>query len=179
MENAQLLGTHITSQKTVPNLLRGLVWGMMGGFAGTLVMDLTLMGILAAFGSPVLSCFAIVGNTIASFFSLQNVDAIQAILLGVVTHYIVGPAMGVTFGLVVTRVKVLRVSSLKKSTLLGILFVEIMSQPLLATAPILLQMTTTGTLQWYGGSFVMHMIAGAVMGAVLGCGLKMGKPRKL
>jgi NhaP-type Na+/H+ or K+/H+ antiporter len=69
------------------------------------------------------------------------------------------------------------VHTLKKSLLLGILYVEILSQPLLATTPILLKMTTPATLQWYAGSFVMHMIAGAVLGAVVGRGLRLGSSR--
>jgi len=54
---------------------------------------------------------------------------------------------------------------------LGILRVEIMSQLLLAITPILKKMTAAATLQWYDGSFTIHMIAGAVLGAVVGFGL--------
>ena len=61
--------------------------------------------------------------------------------MGMATHYLVGPLIGAIFGLLVARVKALRVNTLKKSILLGILYVEILSQPLLATTPILLKMT--------------------------------------
>jgi hypothetical protein len=147
---------------------------LIGGLAGTLVMDLVLMGALSALGSPALTCFSIVGSTVARFFSIQNVETARAIRMGIATHYVVGPVIGTIFGLVVTRVKALRVNSLKKSVLLGILYVEILSQPLLATTPILLKMTTPATLQWYGGSLVMHLMAGMVLGAVVGCGLRLG-----
>jgi hypothetical protein len=154
------------------SLLRCLGWGFLGGLAGTLVMDLTLMTILAAFGSPALTCFSIVGETVARFISLQNVGMAGTILLGVATHYTVGPLIGAIFGLLTARVKVLRVYTWKKSLILGILYVEILSQPLLATTPILLKMSAPATLQWYGGSFLMHMIAGSVLGAVVGYGLR-------
>ena len=164
---------HGTVRNPSTRLLKGLGWGTIGGIAGTLAMDLTLMAVLAAFGSPALTCFSIVGDTAAHFFSMQNVGMTGTILLGVATHYTVGPLIGAIFGLLVTRVKALRVNSLKKGILLGILYVEILSQPLLATTPILLKMTAAATLQWYGGSFIMHMIAGAVLGAVVGRGLRL------
>jgi hypothetical protein len=173
MERAHHANAQITDRMAHTTPLRGLVWGLIGGFAGTLAMDLTLMGVLAAFGSPALSCFSIVGNTVARFFSMGNVEMASAIPMGIATHYVVGPVIGVIFGLVITRVKALRVNSRKKSILLGILYVEILSQPLLATTPILLKMTMPEIMQWYAGSFVMHMIAGAVLGAVVGCGLRL------
>ena len=167
---------HNTARNPSTSFLKGLGWGTIGGIAGTLAMDLTLMAVLAAFGSPALTCFSIVGNTVARFFSMQNVEMARAIYLGIATHYVVGPVIGAIFGLAVARVKALRVHTLKKSLLLGILYVEILSQPLLATTPILLKMTAPAMLQWYGGSFVMHMIAGAVLGAVVGCGLRLANP---
>ncbi|PKO14085.1 MAG: hypothetical protein CVU39_16025 [Chloroflexi bacterium HGW-Chloroflexi-10] len=161
------------------SLLKGLGWGAIGGIAGTLAMDLTLMAILAAFGSPVLTCFSIVGDTAAIFFSMQNMGMTGTILLGVAIHYMVGPLIGAIFGLLVTHFKGLRVSTRIKSMLLGIVYVEILSQPLLATTPILLKMSAAVTLQWYSGSFFMHMIAGAVLGEVVDRGLNLvGRGRR-
>ncbi|MBE0687047.1 MAG: hypothetical protein IH585_13740 [Anaerolineaceae bacterium] len=148
------------------SLLKSLGWGAIGGVTGTIAMDLTLMAILVAFGSPALTCFSIVGDTAANFFSMQNLGTTSTILLGVATHYTVGPLIGAIFGLLVTRVRALRKSTRIKSLLLGILYVEILSQPLLATTPILLKMSAAATLQWYVGSFFMHLIAGAVLGLV-------------
>ena len=163
----------VTSRITPSRLLKSLAWGTIGGTAGTLAMDLTLMAVLAAFGLPPLSCFSIVGDTMAHFFSVHNLGMSAVILLGLATHYTVGPLIGALFGLLVTQVKAVRVHTRKKSLLLGILYVEMLSQPLLATTPILLKMTVVETLQWYGGSFIMHLIAGAVLGAVVGRGLRL------
>ena len=151
---------------------RGLTWGLIGGLAGTLVMDLVLMGALSALGSPALTCFSIVGNTVARFFSMQAVEAGRAIQLGVTAHYLIGPLFGAIFGAVVARVEALRVNTLKKSILLAIIYIEILSQPILATTPILLKMSAPATLQWYGGSFVMHLMLAVVLGAVTGYGLR-------
>jgi hypothetical protein len=163
--------SHMTGRITSNSIGRGLGWGAMGGLAGTLTMDLVLMGVLSAFGSPALTCFSIVGSTVARFLSMQSVEATRAIQLGVATHYIVGPVIGAIYGVMVARIKGLRVHTLKKSLLAAILYVEILSQPLLATTPILLKMAAPATLLWYGGSFLMHMIAGVVLGAVVGRGL--------
>ncbi len=165
--------THVVGRNTPVSIWRGLGWGVIGGFAGTGIMDLVLMGVLSAFGSPALACFSIVGNTVARFFSIQGVEATRTILMGVATHYIVGPLIGAIYGTVVARVKALRVNTLKKSLLLAILYVELLSQPMLALTPILLKMTLPATLQWYGGSFVMHLMAGAALGAVVGRGLRL------
>ena len=152
---------------------RGLGWGLFGGLVGTIIMDLVLMGGLSAVGLPALTCFSIVGNTVARFFSIQNLENARAIQLGVITHYLVGPLFGAIFGAAVARVEVLRVNTLKKSIILAILYVEILSQPLLATPPILLKMTVPATLQWYVGSFVMHLLLAIVLGAVVGRGLRL------
>jgi hypothetical protein len=167
MEKTTEESLHATIRNPSISLWRGLGWGLISGLVATLIMDLILMGALLAFGLPVLTCFSIVGETIARFASIQNLETLKTIQLGMATHYVVGPIIGAIFGTAVTRVKALRLNSMKKSILLGILYVEIMSQPLLATTPILLKMALPATLQWYGGSFVMHMIAGAVLGAVM------------
>ena len=173
MKNILVSTSPTTGSTASDSLWKSLGWGILGGVAGTLAMDLTLIAALAAFGLPVLTCFSIVGETAARFFSLQTVGMVRAILLGVATHYTVGPVIGVIFGLLVARVKALRVHTQKKSFLFGILYVEILSQPLLATTPILLKMSAGATLQWYVGSFIMHLIAGAILGAVVGHGLRL------
>jgi hypothetical protein len=165
--------SHVTGRITSISFSRGLGWGLIGGLVGTMVMDLVLMGALSAVGLPALTCFSIVGNTVARFFSIQNLENARAIQLGVITHYLVGPLFGAIFGAAVARVEVLRVNTLKKSIILAILYVEILSQPLLATTPILLKMTVPATLQWYVGSFVMHLLLAIVLGAVVGRGLRL------
>jgi hypothetical protein len=154
------------------SLAKGLGWGLIAGLTGTLVMDIVLMGTLSVAGLPPLTCFSIVGNTVARFFSILGVEMAGGVPLGVATHYLVGPAFGVIFGALVTRVDALRIDTLKKGILLAVLYVEILSQPILASTPILLKMTAAGTLQWYAGSFVMHLLLALVLGAIVSCGLR-------
>jgi hypothetical protein len=173
MESTFQGSTRMAGRKSIVSISRGLGWGVIGGLVGTAIMDLVLMGALSALGSPALTCFSIVGNTVARFFSIQGMELAGAIRLGVATHYIIGPLIGAIYATVVARLKALRVNTLKKSLLLAILYVEILSQPLLAMTPILLKMTVPETLQWYAGSFVMHLMAGAALGAVVGLGLRL------
>ena len=146
------------------SLLRGLGCGLAGGLAGTMVMDIALMAALPAAGYPALTCFTIVGDTVAKFFSMRGIEMAGGVPLGVISHYLIGPAAGAGFGTLVMKFDMLKLDTLRKSIILAILYVQILSQPILATTPILLKMTVTGTLKWYGGSFVMHSVLGAVLG---------------
>jgi hypothetical protein len=92
--------------------------------------------------------------------------------LGALLHYLIGLAFGALFGAAVSRIAVLRLHSPTKAVGLGVLYVEIMSQPLLAAAAWVLQMTVAETVQWFGISFVMHLVYGLVLGLVVRYGLR-------
>ena len=173
MERTLQGNRRMTDQIAPISFSKGLGWGLIGGLAGTMIMDLVLMGTLSAVGLPALTCFSIVGNTVVRFFSIQSTEIAYAIQLGVITHYLVGPLFGAIFGMLVARVEALRVNTLTKSILLAIIYIEILSQPMLATTPILLKMTIPATLQWYGGSFIMHLLMAVVLGSVVGYGLRL------
>jgi hypothetical protein len=93
--------------------------------------------------------------------------------MGVATHYIVGPALGVIFGAAAAQVSARRVSTLKKCVLLGVIYAEIVSQPLFALMPLLLKMTASETLFWFVGSLAMHFIWGIVLGIFVSHGLRL------
>ena len=154
-------------------LATGIAWGFLGGLAGTMVMDLVLMGAFFGLGQPATTCFSIVGNTVCRFFSLKDLELAGSIQLGILTHYLVGPLIGAIFGALGARVAALRVNTLKKSLILAILYVEILSQPMLAMTPILLKMTASATLQWYLGSFAVHIIVAVILGTVVARGLRL------
>jgi hypothetical protein len=70
-----------------------------------------------------------------------------------------------------TQIDALQVDTLKKGVILAVVYVEILGQPILATAPILLKMTAYETFQWFSVSFVMHFILAVVMGVIVSYGL--------
>ena len=152
-------------------LARGMGWGLIGGLAGTLVMDILLMGALLAVRLPASLCFSLVGDTMAQFFSLLGVELAGGIPTGIVTHYLIGPLVGILFGTVVVKVPALRVDTMKKCIIAAILYVEILSQPLLAMAPLLLKMDKITVILWFGGSLFMHLILAVILGSIVGGGL--------
>ncbi len=165
------------------SLARGIEWGLLGGLGGTIVMDLFLMSGFAAMGQPPLTCFSVVGDTVARFFivlgnavthfsTLLGLEIVGGVPLGFATHYFIGPVIGASFGAAVSRVAALRVDTLKRGIGIGVLYVEILSQPLLAAMPVLLEWTLPQTLQWYGGALCAHMVAGAVLGMIVHYGLR-------
>ena len=174
MERILETNISVTNHLTSVSILKGMNCGLIGGLTGTIVMDLFLMGAFTIAGLPALTCFLVIGNTFAGFFSIENIEMARAIQIGVLTHYVIGPLIGALFGMAVVRIKSLRVETMKKSILLAILYVELISQPLLATTPILLNMRGPVLLVWYGGSFLMHLIAAVVLGTVVYRGLCLG-----
>lgn len=153
-------------------LAKGMVVGLIGGLAGTIVMDLALVGTLLAVGLPAVASFSTIGDTAAGFFTMIGIHIVGGVPLGALVHYLLGLVLGAIFGAAVSQVDALRVRSTKKGVVLGILYIELMSQPILATAPIILKMTASETLQWFGVSFAMHLIWGVVLGAVVSYGLR-------
>ena len=93
--------------------------------------------------------------------------------LGVAAHYLIGPVVGAIFDAVVAQVDALRVGTLKKGVVMAVLHAEILSQPMLAMTPILLKITASETLLWFGGSFVMHLMWGIVLGVIVSHGLRL------
>ena len=90
--------SHRIASNTSNSFLKRMGWGFLGGLAGTLVMDLLLMGALLALGQPAVMCFSIVGDTVARFLALFGAQIAGGVPTGVVTHYVVGPLFGILCG---------------------------------------------------------------------------------
>ncbi len=134
------------------SLARGVGWGLLGGLAGTIVMDLCLIGAFAVAGLPPLTCFSIVGDTAARFITIlgdavgrfsaiTGIEIAGGVPLGIAVHYVIGPAIGASLGAGVAKIDALQPDSKRKSLVLAVLYVEILSQPLLAAMPVLLGWT--------------------------------------
>jgi hypothetical protein len=152
-------------------LVQGMAWGVIGGLSATMVMDLIMIGAFLAAGLSPFTCYAIVGDTLARLFALQ--DTSGGVLLGAAAHYLIGPVMGAIFGIAARSVPSLQAGSWKKAILFAVLYAEILSQPMLALTPVLLRMTASETVQWYSGSFAMHLIWGCVLGALWSQGVRL------
>ncbi len=146
---------------------RSMGRGLVGGLVGTLVMDVFGAGLFLALSGPPSLSFSVIGDAAAAFLSRIGLVIAGGAALGAALHYLIGPALGLLFSVAMVRPDGARPISRLKTIGLAILYVEIMSQPLLAAAAILLKMTEAQTVQWFGLSFVMHLIYGAVLGAVV------------
>jgi hypothetical protein len=146
--------------------------GCIGGLVGTIVMDLFGAGLFLIMSGPASLSFAIIGDAAAGGFSLLGITLAGGAPLGALLHYLIGLALGCLFGAAVSRVAALRVDSLKKAVGMGMLYVEVMSLPMLASAALILRMTAAETAQWFGISFVMHLVYGLVLGLVVRQGLR-------
>lgn len=151
---------------------RGLLAGLIGGLAGTAVMDLFGAGLFLLMGAPASLAFSIIGDAAAAFAATPGLLIPGGAPLGALLHYLIGLGLGALFGLAATRAAVLRPGSSLKAVALGVLFVEIASQPLLAAAALALRMTAAEAAQWFGISAVMHLVYGLVLGLVVFTGAR-------
>jgi hypothetical protein len=164
--------SHLERRLSNGTLTSGLAVGLIGGLLGTLVMALFGAGMLLIMDKPASLAFSLIGDAAAGFLHTIGIDMTGGVPLGVVLYYLIGLALGVIFVTAVSHIDALRVDSTKKGVGLGILCVEVMSQPMLVAAAIILKMTASGTAQWVGVSFVMHLVYGGVLGAVVSYGLR-------
>ncbi|MFZ1284303.1 MAG: hypothetical protein WAQ75_09330 [Propionicimonas sp.] len=146
---------------------REITWGGAAGLLGTAVMDLVIVGFFAAVGMPPGLVYSFIGDVAQQFFLRIGVAVSGGVLLGTLVHFLLGLVLGAAFGLAVSRVRRLRLSSVLKGALLGVVYIEIVSQPILASAPLLVTMSTAEVLRWYVLSTCMHVIYGIVLGVVV------------
>src|SRR4030042_3179159 len=103
MENKLQGNLLVKGRTTSITLTRGIAWGLMGGLAGTIAMDLVQMGGLSALGLPAGTCYSTIGSTAAHFFSLLGIKLSGGALLGAVTYHLLGPVLSAIFGLAVSQ----------------------------------------------------------------------------
>lgn len=164
--------TRVEDDLSNGTLTKRMVVGSIGGLLGTLVMALFGVGIFLIMGGPASLAFSFIGDAAAGFLHMVGIEMTGGVSLGVVLYCLIGLALGILFVVAVSDINALRVDSMKKGVGLGILSVEIMSQPMLVAAAIILKLTASEMAQWGSVSFVMHLVYGSVLGAVVSRGLR-------
>jgi hypothetical protein len=168
----KLPGNWLTKgRNTSVTLARGMQWGLIGGLAGTIAMDLVLVGGLSALGLPTYTCFLSIGSTVAHFFSLLGIKLSGSVMLGVAMFHLLGPVLSAIYGLAASQVGALQGITLKKNVVWAVLYAEVLSQLILTTMPILLKMSGAETVLWFAESFILHLTWGIVLGFVMHYGL--------
>ena len=151
-------------------LIRGMIRGMVGGLAGTISMHLFGAGIFALLGWPADTSFSIIGDSAAAFFSKLGVSLAGGTSLGMRCYYLIGLTLGALLGVAVASLEPLQLASLKKRVGLSVLYVEVMSLPLLAVGILALEMSAANAVLWFGISFVMHLVYDLMLGVVTSYG---------
>lgn len=140
---------------------------MAAGLLGTVVMDLVIVGFFAATGMALDLVYSFIGDIAQQCLLRIGIAVPGGVLLGSLMHFFLGLALGAVFAVAVSRSTRLRLDSVAKGALLGILYIEIVSQPILVLAPLLLRMNTSEVIRWYALSTSMHVIYGLVLGVVM------------
>ncbi len=151
--------------------IRGLIAGMVGGLAGTMLMYLFGAGIFAFLGWPTNTSISIIGESAAAFFASRGVRLVGGASLGIWLYYLIGLLLGAMMGIAVVGLEPLRLGSLQKRVVFSILFVEVMSLPMLVAGSLALKMSIASTAQWFSISFVMHLVYGLVLGVITSYGV--------
>jgi hypothetical protein len=146
------------------SLARAIVMGAIGGVLATIGMDLFGAALFLLLGGPASLSFSVIGDAAAQFASLLGIQVAGGMPLGALLHYLIGILQGVIVSVAASRIGALHMDSVKRSVGLTIAYIELTSLPLLAAAAILLTMTASQTAQWFGISFVMHLIFGLALG---------------
>ncbi len=146
--------------------VKAIVVGLLGGLVATVVLDVIVVGLFPLIGMPVGSSFSVIGDTAARFFAMLGIDMAGGVPLGLLVHYLTGLSLGGLFGAARSWRGPGR-DSKKNGVGAGILYTEFISIPILATAPILLQMSASAAAQWFGVVFVMHGVYGSVLAFVV------------
>jgi hypothetical protein len=162
-------------------LKRGIGWGLIGGFIATIALDISSVVTLGALGYPggLPMYFSMVAGTSAGFFSRIGLPMTGSLLMGGIVSYLIGMGLGAIFGASVSQVNGLRVDKTKRF-MFCIIFVEVVTQPLVAAAPAILEggWTVTETWQWFLTSFYLHMIYAMVLAVSVDYGLQVAAREK-
>lgn len=167
----------VQEHKKQSGFVRSTSFGLAGGIAGSLVMQLFLLGASAAGRLPALAFLAFIGDTIAQLLTRFGIYLPGGVPMCLAMQDLIGAIFGMIYVFMLSNVNALHARTLRKGILQAVIFAEIISQPLLATTTILLKMPVTTALLWYGASLVMHFLYGVTLGAIVWLGLD-HKPRE-
>ena len=143
--------------------------GLIAGLVSTIVMDVIMVGIFAIMGMSAGSFLSLIGTTVLTLIGATVADPLP---LGVALHYLIGLLTGLFFSIVVSRVNTLRVETYKKGVLLGIVVAQVEGNVLFLIMAMILGMTLSEMSVIFGLGFILHLIWGAVLGAVASYGLR-------
>ena len=138
-------------------LARGIGIGVIGSLAGTLVMDLVVVGELLMMGLPALTYLDLIGSIFGG-----------GIPLGALAHFLLGSFLGLVFIMPVLKVNALRVDTVRKGVGLGFL-AGLVSIVFCVPFAILISEPIPAVLSFMA---IPHLVWGTGLGIVAGYGLR-------
>jgi hypothetical protein len=139
-------------------------YGLLGGLVSTLVMDLVMIGLFAVSGKPLTIFFSFIGDAARALLTYFEITLSKSEPLGVLLHYFIGLSLGLLFGLITQRLRVLGGASVRKYMVVAVIYTELASMVLLIPAVLLLTMSAAETVELFAFAIVFHAVWGAVLG---------------
>jgi len=138
-------------------LTKGIGIGVIGSLAGTLVMDLVMVGEFSMMGLPLDTYLALIGSVVG-----------RGVPMGVIIHLVFGSLLGIVCGAAVLKVDALHIDSVRKGVGLGVL-AGIATIPFCIVFAIITNVPIADMLTF---SIPGHLTWGAVLGVIAGYGLR-------
>jgi hypothetical protein len=139
-------------------MLRGIVFGMLGGLAGLLAMDVVMLIEFLIVGLPLDTYLVQIGSVFSG-----------GAILGVILHLMLGAGLGLAFSALVLTVDAFRIETVRKGVVLGFL-AGLITIPL-GCVPFAL-LINMPVLELLGFSTIPHLAWGVGLGVVAGYGLR-------
>ncbi len=144
-----------TEHKT---LKRGIIYGIIGGLAGMIVMDIVMIVEFSIIRLPIDTYLELIGSVLGG-----------GVLLGIPLHFVAGSLLGILFIFVVLKVDTFRIDSMRKGLGLGILLGVITIPFGCVPFAIITGIPITRMLYF---STIPHLVFGIVLGGIVGYGLR-------
>jgi hypothetical protein len=138
-------------------LTRGIGIGVIGSLAGTLVMDLVVVGELSMMGLPALTYLDLIGSVFGG-----------GVPLGALVHLLIGSFLGLVFSAPVLKANALRIDTVRKGVVLGFL-AGLVSISFCVPFAILISEPIAAVLSFMT---IPHLVWGIGLGIVAGYGLR-------
>lgn len=137
--------------------LKGIGLGLVGGLAGTILMDVVMM-----------VTFISVGERADTFFTMVGERLGDGAVLGIMLHDVIGMTGGFIFALLVLRIDALALTTINRGILLGVVAGAITIP--LGCIPLAIWLGES-ILIVVAFSFVPHLVWGTVLGGTVAYGL--------
>lgn len=152
----------MSSKKQSPRMARNsitrvIILGVIGGLAGMIVMDLVMVAEFLVIGLPLYTYLDLIGSVLGG-----------GILLGVVLHILLSSLLGLIFIALVLKVDALRITTIRKGFMLGVLAGAV---TIIGCVPFAI-ITGVPIVEILSFSTLPHLVWGAVCGVVVGYGLR-------